>query len=156
MSLTLGIRRPRKHRAVDAVANLRDENRRLLTQVVGAGDVIATLEHQLADVRAKRADAEQVVTCLDADLQERTEERDQALAEIERLQALLAPFLAAEANANAITVPATVRDTSQFEDQATAPIDVRELRTRLASGPVVSLHHSPQAADPAHIPAPAA
>ncbi|RPK56152.1 hypothetical protein EES43_24230 [Streptomyces sp. ADI96-02] len=148
MSLHLGIRRPRKHRAADAVAQLRDENRRLLTQVVGAGDAIATLEHQLADVRAMRAEAEQVVVCLDADLGERTEERDRALAEVDRLQALLAPFLAAEANANAITVPASIRDTAKFEDQATAPIDVRPLWE--AIGPLVRTEGS---TNPAHLPA---
>ncbi|NUV65724.1 hypothetical protein G6W57_01160 [Streptomyces sp. CAI-121] len=157
MSLNLGIRRTKpKHRAADKVVELRDENRRLLTQLVGAHDHIAIQEQQLADTRAKQAEAEQVVVCLAADLDERTEERDQALAEADRLRAQLAPYLAADANANAITVPPSERDTTAFEDQATAPIDVRELRNRFAAGPVVSLHHSPQAADPTHIPAPAA
>ncbi|MFD3999922.1 hypothetical protein [Streptomyces rubiginosohelvolus] len=68
----------------------------------------------------------------------------------------LAPYLAADANANAITVPPSERDTTAFEDQATAPIDVRELQARFTAGPVVSLQYSPQAADPTHIPAPAA
>ncbi|WP_329217453.1 hypothetical protein [Streptomyces microflavus] len=156
MSLTLGIRRTRKHRAVDAVANLRDENRRLLTQLVGAHDHIGIQEQQLADERAGRAGAERVARCLVADLDERTGERDQARAEVVALRSQLAPYLAAEANANAVTVPAAERDTTAFEDQATAPIDVRDLRDRFTAGPVVSLHHSPQAADPAHIPAPAA
>ncbi|XCM28933.1 hypothetical protein ABXI76_05610 [Streptomyces parvus] len=145
-----------KHRAADKVAELRDENRRLLTQLVGAHDHIAIQEQQLADVRVKRAEAEQVVVCLAADLDERTAERDQALADLAAARAQLAPYLAAEANTNAITVPASERDTSRFEDQATAPIDVRELRNRFTACPVVSLHHSPQAADPTHIPAPAA
>ncbi|MEU2996831.1 hypothetical protein [Streptomyces sp. NPDC006863] len=156
MSLNLGIRRPRKHRAVDAVANLRDENRRLLTQLVGAHDHIAIQEQQLADTRAKQAEAEQVVVCLAADLDERTAERDQARDDLAAARALLAPYLAADANANAVTVPAPERDTTAFEDQATTPIDVRELQARFTAGPVVSLHHSPQAADPTHIPAPAA
>ncbi|MYW30135.1 hypothetical protein [Streptomyces sp. SID2119] len=137
-----------KHRAVDAVANLRDENRRLLTQLFGARDHIAVQEQQLTDVRAKRAEAEQVVVCLAADLDERTTERDQAVAEVTALRAQLAPFLAAEANANAVTVPASVRDTTAFEDQATAPINVRPLWE--AIGPVVRTEGS---TDPAHLPA---
>ncbi|MER6601115.1 hypothetical protein [Streptomyces parvus] len=156
MSLNLGIRRPRKHRAVDEVGRLREENHRLLTQLFGARDHIAIQEQQLADVRAKQAEAELELVRVAGSLEGRTAERDQALAEADRLRAQLAPYLAADANANAITVPPSERDTSRFEDQATAPIDVRELQARFAAGPVVSLHHSPQAADPAHIPAPAA
>ncbi|OEV16368.1 hypothetical protein AN221_32730 [Streptomyces nanshensis] len=98
-------------------------------------------------MRAKRAEAEQVVTCLDADLRERTEELEQALARIHQLQTQLAPILAAEANANAVTVPAAMRDTTAFEDQATEPINVRPLWE--AIGPVVRTEGS---ADPAHLP----
>ncbi|MGV0098127.1 hypothetical protein [Streptomyces californicus] len=156
MSFSLISRTKPKHRAADAVANLRDENRRLLAQLVGAHGHIAVQERQLADVRAKQTEAEQVVVCLDADLDERTVELDQAQAEIRQLHAQLAPYLAADANANAITVPPAERDTTAVEDQATAPINTRELHARFAAGPVVSLHHSPQAAGPAHIPAPAA
>ncbi|NEB42336.1 hypothetical protein [Streptomyces sp. SID14515] len=164
MSLNLGIRRSKpKHRAADKVAELerqlKDQQAETVSafgQLIGAADTIAILEADLADVRAKRAEAEQVVVCLDADLRDRTAERDQARDEIRQLHAQLAPFLAAEANANAVTVPPSERDTTRFEDQATAPIDVRELRNRFTAGPVVSLHHSPQAADPTHIPAPAA
>lgn len=150
MSFSLISRTKPKHRAVDAVANLRDENRRLLTQVVGAGDAIALLEGQLADVRAKRAEAEQVVVCLSADLDERTEERDQALTEVNALRAQLAPYLAADANRDAITVPPAERDTSRVEDQATEPIKVTTLRDALGIGPVITNQGS---ADPAHLPA---
>lgn len=139
-----------KHRAVDAVANLRDENRRLLTQLVGAHDHIGIQEQQLADERAGRAGAERVARCLSADLDDRTAERDQARAENRRLHAQLAPFLAAEANANAITVPPAERDTTAFEDQATAPIKVTTLWAALDIGPVVSTQGS---TDPAHLPA---
>jgi hypothetical protein len=145
-----------KHRASDAVANLRDENRRLLTQLVGAHDYIAIQDQQLAEARARQVEVEQVVVYLDADLQDRTEERDQALVEVGRLRTQLAPYLAADANRDAVTVPPSERDTSRLEDQATAPIDVRDLRHRFVAGPVVSLQHSPLAADPTHIPAPAA
>lgn len=163
MSFSLIPRTKPKHRAADKVAELKrqlkDQQAETVSafgQLIGAADTIATLEADLADVRVKRAEAEQVVVCLAADLDERTEERDQALADVAALRAQLAPYLAAEANANAITVPTAERDTTAFEDQATAPIDVRELQARFTAGPVVSLHHSPQAADPTHIPAPAA
>ncbi|MER7905428.1 hypothetical protein ABTX84_19365 [Streptomyces sp. NPDC095614] len=83
---------------------------------------------ELADTRAKRAEAEQVVVCLDADLIERTDERDQLQAELVNVRQVLAPYLAAEATAGAVTVPEMVRDTSALEDQATAPIAVTTLR----------------------------
>ncbi|MFI2354753.1 hypothetical protein ACH5AG_08700 [Streptomyces anulatus] len=157
MSLISVISRSKpKHRAADKVAELRDENRRLLTQLFGARDYIAIQEQQLAEVLAKRGEAELELIRVTAERDDRTEERDQALAEASRLRAQLAPYLAADANANAITVPTAERDTTAFEDQATAPIDVRKLQARFTAGPVVSLHHSPQAADPTHIPAPAA
>lgn len=146
-----------KHRAADKVAELRQklkdqqaETVSAFGQLIGAADTIATLQHQLADVRAKRAEAEQVVVCLAADLDERTEERDQALAEVTVLRTQLAPYLAADANANAVTVPASERDTSRFEDQATEPIKVTTLREAFGIGPVVATQGS---ADPAHLPA---
>ncbi|MDQ0694294.1 hypothetical protein [Streptomyces sp. W4I9-2] len=152
-----------KHRAADKVAELerqlKDQQAQTASafgQLIGAADTIAILEADLADVRAKRAKAEQVVVCLAADLDDLAAENIGLLDRNEALQKQLAPFLAAEANRNAVTVPPAERDTSRFEDQATAPIDVRDLRDRFAAGPVVSLQHSPQAADPAHIPAPAA
>ncbi|WP_405506467.1 hypothetical protein OG323_06475 [Streptomyces cyaneofuscatus] len=138
-----------KHRAVDKVAELEAENEALVRQVLGAMEYIGQLEL--------------VNACLTDTARKVTEQRDAAWGERDGFQrelvasrALLAPFLAAEANANAITVPASVRDTTAFEDQATAPIDVSDFRTRFTVGPVVSLHHSPQAADPTHIPAQAA
>lgn len=139
-----------KHRAVDEVGRLREENHRLLTQLFGAREHIAIQEQQLADVRAKQAEAEQVVVCLAADLDERTAELEQALASLAVAQTQLAPFLAAEANANAITVPASVRDTSRFEDQVTTPIKVTTLWAALGIGPVVRTEGS---TDPAHLPA---
>ena len=142
-------------RAVDKVEELREDNRKLLDRQLTADDYFALLAQDRNETYAawefaerKRQEAEQVAMCA-------LEENAGLIAEVEHLRLQLAPFLAAEANANRIDVPPAVRDTSAFEDQATAPIDVRELRERFASGPVVSLHHSPQAADPGHIPAPA-
>ncbi|WP_330449643.1 hypothetical protein [Streptomyces anulatus] len=158
MSLIPGISRTKpKHRAADKVTELKQqlkdqqaETVSAFGQLIGAVDTIAILEADLADVRAKRAEAEQVVVYLAADLDERTQERDQALTEASRLRAQLAPYLAAEANTNAITVPASERDTSRFEDQATEPIKVTTLRDAFGIGPVVATQGS---ADPAHLPA---
>lgn len=147
MSLHLGIRRPRKHRAVDAVSALRAENHQLRTQIINAGQAITVLEHQLDDVRGKRAEAEQVVVCLSADLGEMTEERDQLLAEVDALRDRLAPYLAADANANAITVPPSIWDTVDGADQATAPIDVRPLWDAHGISPVIRIADAP-VADP--------
>ncbi|MFC9987807.1 hypothetical protein ACFXKV_10085 [Streptomyces globisporus] len=150
MSLNLGIRRPRKHRAVDEVGRLREENHRLLTQLFGARDHIAIQEQQLADVRAKRAEAELELVRVAGSLEGRTAERDQALADVAALRAQLAPFLAADANANAITVPTAERDTTAFEDQATEPIKVTTLWAAHGIGPVLATQGS---TDPAHLPA---
>lgn len=62
-----------------------------------------------------------------------------------QLRAQLAPYLAARANDEAITVPPMVRDTTAVEDQATGPIYVQPLWEALGVGPV-------SATDPAHIP----
>ena len=123
MSLHLGIRRRGKHHPDEVIAKLR-------AQGIAAGDRIGYLERTLADTRAKRAEAEQVVVCLASDLDERTDERDQAQAELAAVKARLAPYLAAEATAGAVTVPEMERDTSAIEDQATAPIQVTTLRER--------------------------
>lgn len=116
-----------RRRAVDKVAELRDENRRLLTITHRAGDDIALLQQQLADTRAMQAEAEELVVKQQADLDDLTAERDQLAEENTALKARFGAQLAAEANANAITVPRMVRDTSSIEDQATGPIDVRPL-----------------------------
>ncbi|MEU8623234.1 hypothetical protein [Streptomyces sp. NPDC048669] len=150
MSLHLGIRRTRKHRAVDAVTQLRDENRRLLTQLIGAHDHIAIQDHTLAEVRVHLAEAGQVVVCLSANVEELTVERDQALAATVALRARLVPYLAADANRNAVTVPDSIRDTTAVEDQATAPINVLPLWQAHGIGPVIATAGS---TDPAHLPA---
>ncbi|MFG3136049.1 hypothetical protein ACGFZA_07480 [Streptomyces sp. NPDC048211] len=148
MSLHLGIRRTRKHRAVDAVTQLRDENRRLLGQLIGAHDHIAIQDHTLAEVRVLRAEAEQVVVCLAANVEELTEERDQLAEANEALRTQLAPYLAADANRDAITVPDLVRDTAAVEDQATAPIDVRPLWEAHGISPVLRIADAPSVDDP--------
>ncbi|MEV5619461.1 hypothetical protein [Streptomyces bacillaris] len=145
----------RKHRLatrMELKRQLRDQQEQTsqaFGQLIGAGDTIAALEERLGDERAGRAGAERVARCLAADLDERTGERDQARAEVAALRARLAPFLAAEANANAVTVPSAMRDTTAFEDQATEPIKVTTLWAALGIGPVITTQGS---ADPAHLP----
>lgn len=122
------LRGPGLHRAVDEVERLNEVTARLRVQLAGAADRVAHLEHALADTSAKRAEAEQVVVCLAADLDDATQELERRNADITAIRLQLAPYLAAEANAGAITVPDMVRDTSAIEDQATAPIPVTTLR----------------------------
>lgn len=148
--MSLAIRRLRKHRAIDAVTHLRDENWRILAELDGANRHSVLLEHGLAVARRDQAQAEQVVVCLDDDLRKVTDERNRLVAALTATRALLAPYLAAEANAGAVTVPRSVRDTAEVEDQATVPIDVRPLWAALHPGPVVA---SSGNTSPAHIPA---
>jgi peptidoglycan hydrolase CwlO-like protein len=67
-------------------------------------------------------------------LDDRNAWRDEALA----LRARFGDQIAAEANANAVTVPPMVRDTSDPEDQATVPVPivVRTLQQAHCIGPV--------------------
>ncbi|MFD9463524.1 hypothetical protein [Streptomyces sp. NPDC060027] len=151
-NLIPGLKGSGSRRAVDKVEELRDENTRLLTYLHQAGDEIALLRWDVTVATSRQGEAEELVVQLKADADDLIDDRDVWKAEALALRARLAPFLAAEANANRVTVPPMVRDTSAFEDQATGPIDVRELRERFATGLVVSLHHSPQAASPVHVP----
>ena len=140
-------RRIARHRAATP-AELRQENRLLLNRQAAADDFFALLLKDRDEIHTlwrnaeeKAAEAEIVVVCQQAQIDELTAENLALKAEL--------------ANTAAVTVLPMERDTTAFEDQATAPIDVRDLQARFAAGPVVDLHHSPQAADPTHIPAPA-
>ena len=101
-------------------------------------------------------------------LEDRDEWRDQALA----LRARFGDQIAAEENANAVTVPPAYRDTTDPADQATQPIpviaetqelDPEEVRRICAQSvaaitpvpavlPVMPVHKTPQA-NPGHVPA---
>lgn len=136
----------RRHRAVDEVKRLRAENRVLLEMKAGWDETIVGLHQELARVRGEQAEAELTVVALQADKDDLVDERDQLEATVAALRAQLAPYLAAEANAHAVTVPPMVRDTTDGADQATAPIDVRPLWEALGIGPVTDPGQTSQGA----------
>jgi hypothetical protein len=116
------------------MAALRDENVRHLNRQAADDDFFAILMHDVVSTNAAweqekqmRGVAEEAASQM---RMERDEWRDEALA----LRARFGPQLAAEANANAVTVPCGYRDTSAIEDQATGPIDVRPLWTARGDG----------------------
>jgi hypothetical protein len=115
-------------RAIDKVAELRDDVRSLLTFKMAADDYFALLTQDRDEVyrcwrdeQALRQEAEEAAARMQS---ERDGWRDEALA----LRTRFGAQLAAEANADAVTVSPAVRDTSAFEDQATEPIKVLTLQ----------------------------
>ena len=118
-----------RRRAVDEVERLRRNEIALLTNLHAAGDDIALLQQDVAEARGKQAEAEEVAVQQQAIADSLTAERDYWRDEALALKARFSAQLAAEANANSITVRPGVRDTAALEDQATAPqgIDVRPL-----------------------------
>jgi hypothetical protein len=116
-----------RRRAVDEVERLRENEIALLTNLHAAGDEIALLLNDLADAHKKQGEAEELVVKQLADIDDLTVERDHWRDTALALQKRFGPQLAAEANANAVTVPPMVRDTTAIEDQATGPIDVSPL-----------------------------
>ncbi|WP_411095928.1 hypothetical protein [Streptomyces sp. 020-2-3H-GM] len=144
MSLSLISRSKPKHRAAGRKKpNGQTENQMLVRQVLGAMEYIGQLEL----VNACLADTAKKVT---EQRDTARSERDGFEVELGKARMLLTPFLAAEANANAITVPPAERDTTAIEDQATAPIKVTTLWAAHGIGPVVRTEGS---TDPAHLPA---
>ncbi|MPY47072.1 hypothetical protein [Streptomyces acidicola] len=131
-----GLKGSGSRRAVDKVAELRRNEITLLTNLHAAGDEVALLREDLATAGARQAETEQVVVQQQADIDDLTAERDQLAEELTALKSRFGGQLAAEANANAVTVPGGYRDTSAIEDQATDPIgiDVRTLREAAEAG----------------------
>lgn len=149
-----GLKGNGSRRAVDKIAELRDENRKLLNRQMAADDYFALLIQDRDEVyaawegeRRKREDAEQAAVAMQSERDELLEECAEWRVEAQTLQAQLAPFLAEEANANRIDVPSMVRDTTAMEDQATGPIYVKPLWEALNVRYV-----GPDAANPVHVP----
>lgn len=121
-------------RTKEQLAAVRQDNVKLLNQQAAADDYFALLIQDRDDVyaawedeRRKRGAAEQAAAAMQSKRDELLEECAEWRVEAQTLAKRLAPFLAAEANANRVTVPPMVRDTSAIEDQATGPINVTAL-----------------------------
>jgi hypothetical protein len=127
MTLNLLPKGTGRRRAADKLAEVRRDLSLALSQMHAAGDEVALLRNGLADARRKQVEAEEVIVAQLANLEDLRTHRDELLAEVLALKTRFGPELAAEANANAVTVPPMVRDTTALEDQATAPIDVKPL-----------------------------
>jgi uncharacterized protein YoaH (UPF0181 family) len=113
-----------RRRAVDKVTELRAENVILLGNLHSAGDAIALLRQDLAEAHAKQAQAEELVVQQLADIDDLTAERDQLRDEVLMFRARFGAQLAAEANANRVTVPPMQRIGA---DQDTRTFDVTTL-----------------------------
>jgi hypothetical protein len=133
-----------KHSAPAEVERLRAENARVRTLLDGAHQLIAGLQMREAEALAKQGDAEEIVVQQLANIEDLRAERDELLAEVLKFRARFGPQMAAEANANRVTVPPMVRPISGPEEEATAPIDVRPLwaaRDAGLLGPVTDPGH---------------
>lgn len=129
-----------RHRAIDRVAELQ-------TRLDAADTLLDRLVREHHEMHTawrfaerKAANAEDVVVWQDATITDLTAQRDQLLDQARTLRDQLAPYLAAEANTRAITVPPMVRDTTDGADQATEPI------------PVITLQQAFGSTGPAHVP----
>ncbi|MFD4596811.1 hypothetical protein ACFWPQ_02135 [Streptomyces sp. NPDC058464] len=115
------------HRIHDENGRLKAAVRKLTRWQEQANDYFARLVADRDDVYAcwqDERDGRLVAESAASQMRsERDEWRDEALA----LRAELAPYKAAEANANRVDVPPMVRPVDGPEDEATAPIDVRPL-----------------------------
>lgn len=147
MSVVQDLRTRAKHRGmtpwqlIQKIGRLEREADEATCQMVA----MATENDELrAERNQLEADFDQAAIDYSAALQDRDEWRDQALA----LRARFGAQIAAEANANRVTVPPMVRDTSAIEDQATGPINVTalwEARDAGLLGPVLDPgHHTTQ------------
>lgn len=146
MSVIQDLRTRGRHRGltsfqlIQKIGRLEREADDRTCQLVELATEIDSLKAERAAIEAQLDAAGIEVSAVRLDCQELHDE-------VLRLRAQLAPYLAAKANAEAITVPMAVRDTSAFEDQATDPIDVRPLWDALnIAGPVVD------ATSPGHVP----
>ncbi|MFD7705591.1 hypothetical protein [Streptomyces sp. NPDC059786] len=113
-----------RRRAVDEVERLRENEIVLLRDLHAAGDEIALLGQALAEARACQGEAELVVVCQQADIDDLTAERNALQSEVGFLRRKFAAELADEANAAAVDVPPMTRIGT---DQDTGAVDVTTL-----------------------------
>ena len=126
MSLTIPFvgRRDRKHSHDTVIRNLRRDMAKVMNRQAAADDFFAILMHDVVTTNAAweqekqlRGEAEEAAARMQSD-------RDEWMAEAERLAAELAPYKAAEANAAAVDVPPMKRIGC---DDDTTSVDVTAL-----------------------------
>ena len=126
MSLTIPFvgRRDRKHSPDTVIRNLRRDMAKVMNRQAAADDFFAILMHDVVTTNAAwqqekrlRGEAEEATERMQSD-------RDEWMAEAERLAAELAPYKAAEANAAAVDVPPMKRIGC---DDDTTSVDVTAL-----------------------------
>lgn len=122
-----GLKGHGRRRASDKVDELRRDLTIALSHMHAAGDEIALLRNDLVDARSKQAEAEMVVVCQQADIDDLRAENNGLREQLAALRVKFGPQLAAEENEAAVTVPPMVRPVDGPEDEATAPLDVRPL-----------------------------
>jgi hypothetical protein len=152
-SLT-GKPRPRKanrietrlRKAQEHLAAVREDNAKLLDRQAAADDFfmlqdqyLTSLEADLTAEKQQRERSDEVLASYQADLDEALTENGRLTDELLALRARFGPQMAAEDNANRVTVPPMVRDTSAIEDQATGPIYVQTLWDALGVGPAAAV-----------------
>lgn len=126
MSLTALIpgRRDRKHHPDTIIRNLRRDMAKVMNRQAAADDFFAILLNDVTTTNAALYREKQLRGEAEEAAAQMRMERDALQDEIAELRKQLAPFLAAEANANRVDVPPMERDTSDPADQATQPIPV--------------------------------
>lgn len=126
MSLTIPFvgRRDRKHSPDTVIRNLRRDMAKVMNRQAAADDFFAILMHDVVTTNAAwqqekqlRGEAQEATARMQSD-------RDEWMAEAERLAAELAPYKAAEANAAAVDVPPMKRIGC---DDDTTSVDVTAL-----------------------------
>ena len=127
MTLTIpfvGRRDRRKHSPDTVIRNLRRDMAKVMNRQAAADDFFAILMHDVVTTNAAweqekrlRGEAEEAAKRMQSD-------RDEWMAEAERLAAELAPYKAAEANATAVDVPPMKRIGC---DDDTTSVDVTAL-----------------------------
>jgi len=145
MALLQDVRTKAKHRGLTPW-QLVQKIRRLEQEADETTCKVIELTTEVDELKAERNQLEGDFDQAAIDLSGCREDLQAAEAEIDYLRKRLAPFLAAEANENAVTVPPMVRDTSAVEDQATGPIYVQTLWDALGVGPTAAV------TDPGRVP----
>jgi outer membrane murein-binding lipoprotein Lpp len=148
MALLQDVRTKARHRGLTPW-QLVQKIRRLEQEADETTCKVIELTTEVDELKAERTRLEGDFDQAAIDLSGCREDLQAAEDEIAYLRKRLAPFLAAEANENAVTVPPMERDTTAIEDQATGPIYVQTLRDAAAAG-----HLGPALAvtDPGRVP----